>query len=72
MSNDSEKRKQIGDRIRAAREKAKLTQAEVAKKAGINVSYYAYIERGEVDTSLSKLEKIVKALGAKSYDLLPF
>lgn len=72
MNSDPKVRKEIGDRIRTAREKAKLTQAEVAKKAGINVSYYAFIERGEVDTSISKLEKISKAIGVKSSDILPF
>jgi transcriptional regulator with XRE-family HTH domain len=33
--------------FREAREKSGLTQAEVAKKAGIHVNYYARIERGE-------------------------
>lgn len=72
MNSDPKRRKEIGDKIREAREKAKLTQAEAAKKAGMNVSYYAFIERGEVDTSISKLENISKALGVKSSDLLPF
>ncbi|MCL4354806.1 helix-turn-helix transcriptional regulator [Patescibacteria group bacterium] len=59
MDNSS---KNIGSNIRKIREEANLTQAEVAKKAGINVNYFAVIERGEVATSPDKLLKISKAL----------
>ncbi len=52
-----------GKNIKALREKAKLTQAEVAKKAEINVNYFAVIERGEVATSPDNILKISKALG---------
>lgn len=63
----------IGQRLRAARTKRGLTQAEVAKKADTGTNYYAVIERGEANNiSLEKLEKIVKALGVKSSDVLPF
>jgi transcriptional regulator with XRE-family HTH domain len=50
------------------REKAKLTQAEVATKAGITVNYYARIERGEENPTWVKIEHIKKALGIKSLD----
>lgn len=56
-------RKKVGENIKNARINAKLTQAEAAKKAGINVNYFAVIERGEVTTSGEKLENISKALG---------
>ena len=56
-------REQVGKRIRTIREKSNLTQAEVAKKAGININYFAVIERGEVTTSSEKLKKISDALG---------
>ncbi|MDO8618606.1 MAG: helix-turn-helix transcriptional regulator [Candidatus Daviesbacteria bacterium] len=49
-----------------AREKKGLTQAEVAKKAGLkNPNYYAVIERGEVNTSYDKIKKIAEVLGIK-------
>jgi len=57
-------RKKAGERIKEIREKANLTQAEVAKKAKINVNYFAVIERGEVTTSSEKLQRIADALGA--------
>ncbi len=55
-------RENVGKNIKKLREKANLTQAEVAKKAGININYFAVIERGEVTTSIEKLTKISKAL----------
>lgn len=54
---------QIGKTFKGAREKAGLTQAEVAKKADIHVNYYARIERGEPEFRAVMLNKIAKALG---------
>lgn len=62
----------IGHQLSTARRRNDLTQAEVAKRAGTTVNHYAKIERGEVVPSLKMLEKIVKALGVKSADVLPF
>lgn len=63
---------QIGKSLYRARKKNGSTQAEIAKRAGTTVNHYAKIERGEVVPSLKTLEKIVKALGVKSSDVLPF
>jgi transcriptional regulator with XRE-family HTH domain len=62
----------IGKKIKALREKKNLTQAEVAEKAGIHPNYYARVERGEVDARTNIIQKIAKALGVKSSDILPF
>ena len=62
----------IGRQLQQARQRKGLTQAEVAKRAGTNTNYYAKLERGEAVPSLKMLEKIVKALGVKSSDVLPF
>lgn len=62
----------IGNQLQSARRSKSLTQSEVAKRAGTNVNYYAKIERGESIPSLKMLEKIVKVLGIKSSDVLPF
>ncbi len=64
--------KHIGHKLQAARQKKGYTQAEVAKRASTTVNHYAKIERGEVVPSLKTLEKIVKALGVNSSDVLPF
>lgn len=55
--------KQLGLQLKETREQKKLTQAEVAEKAGITVTYYAMIERGEVNPSLAKIKKLLKVLG---------
>lgn len=65
MSKD-ESSKGLGDQIRTAREKAGLTQAEVAKAAKIDVSYYAEIERNAVNPSYRKIQAIAKVLKIKS------
>lgn len=61
-----------GKKLQRARTDSGLTQAEVAKRAGTNVNYYAKLERGESVPSLKMLEKIIKVLGVKSSDVLPF
>lgn len=65
-------KEETGKRIRALREKKGLTQAQVAEKAGIHVNYYARVERGEPNPRIPIIEKIAKALGVKSSDILPF
>ncbi len=55
-----------------ARKAVGLTQLEVAKKVGTDVTYYAKLERGESVPSLKMLEKVLKVLKLKSSDVLPF
>lgn len=70
-SDNSEKvRQELGDKLRKLRRKAGMTQAEVASRSGINVNYYARIERGEENPSYEKIQSIMKALGVKTLDLL--
>ena len=70
MSNRSVTK--IGKNLRDVRSDKRMTQAEVAQKAGISTNYYARIERGEVVISVEVLEGLTKALGVKSGDILPF
>ncbi len=65
--------KKIGERLKKARLEKGMTQVEVAKKAGMGTNRYAVVERGEAENmTINKLEKIVKALGVKSSDIIPF
>ncbi len=57
--------KELAEDFKKAREKLKLTQAEVAEKAGMHVSYYARIERGEINLSAIKIGKISDVLRIK-------
>ena len=70
MKNNKQSRIELGEKLRKKREKAGLLQAEVAVKAEINVSYYAQIERGEVNVSIDKLQSIIKVLKIKSLDIV--
>lgn len=59
----------LGKRLREEREKAGLTQSELAEKAGINPNYYAVVERGEKNISYEKLQRVLKVLNIKSLDI---
>ena len=48
-----------------------MTQADVAKKAGITVTHYARIERGESVPSIVTAAALVKSLKASWSEILP-
>ena len=60
----------VSRNILAAREAKKLTQATLAGKAKISVSYVSMLERGERVPPLDTLEVIAKALGVPPLALL--
>ncbi|MFA6518880.1 MAG: helix-turn-helix transcriptional regulator [Candidatus Shapirobacteria bacterium] len=62
----------IGKRLREVREEKDMTQAEVAKAAGIHPNFYARLERDEENVSIENFEKILKALKVRSSDILSF
>jgi transcriptional regulator with XRE-family HTH domain len=55
-------RQSIANQVKEAREKRKLTQAEVAESAEITTTYYAMIERAEVNANSDILGRIGKVL----------
>lgn len=71
-SHDEKTIKDLAKKLKKAREKQNLTQAELAEKAGLHVNYYARVERGEVNPSYDTVYKLIKALKVKSSDILPF
>lgn len=52
----------IGRKLKKARKEQNLTQEKLSKMAGISRSYYGKIERGEVETTVYPIIKIVKVL----------
>lgn len=62
--------RQIGRRIRAAREKKGWFQRDLAEAADLPVRTVGRIERGEVDVRLSTLAKIARALRLSLKDLV--
>lgn len=53
----------IGNAILLARTKRKLSQAALAKRADISVSYLSMLERSKRDPALSTLKRVANALG---------
>lgn len=54
-----------GEAIRAVRNARKMSQEEVAKRAGISRSYLATTETGEYNMSLKTLFKVLDAMGVQ-------
>ena len=69
MITDEKILKDLGNQFKQARELVRLKQSEVADAAGINASYYAQIERGEVNTTFNKVYLIAKALNIKFIEI---
>jgi transcriptional regulator with XRE-family HTH domain len=63
--------REVGARIRFLRRTLKLTQAEVAERAGIDPSFYGQIERGAGVPSLRTLFSVAAVLRVEPADLLP-
>ena len=59
----------FGKKIRTVRLEQKLSQEELAYKAGLHRTYIGMIERGEKNISLLNIEKVAKALGVKIQEL---
>ncbi len=61
---------QIGEQIKAAREKAKLTQEQFSEKIEVSPQYVSDLERGVVGVSISTLKRICLVLGISSDQIL--
>ena len=53
----------VGKNVRAFRELMKIGQQEFASIAGINRSWLAAIERGEVNVTVESLQRIATVIG---------
>jgi transcriptional regulator with XRE-family HTH domain len=65
-----DKRRELGDRIRALRLRANLTQEVLAEMTGIDRRTVQRIERGASDLPYSSLLLIADALGIPPRDLV--
>lgn len=70
MTDDKASIERTAARLRKARLSKGLTQAEVAKKAGISENHYAQIERAEKNPTVSTFRSIIKAIGVSSSEIL--
>lgn len=60
-----------GQRIKAARKKAGMTQAALAEKLGISYVNISQLEKDQRNPKLETLQRIAKALGVSISNLLP-
>ena len=61
--------KVFGNRIRQLRLEMRLSQEELAEKAGVHRTYIGTIERAEKNITLCNIEKIASALNIRLTDL---
>jgi len=59
----------IGQRIKELREKAEMSQKDLAYTADLDRSYIASIENGQRNVSIVNIEKIAVALGVTLKEL---
>jgi len=62
--------KKLGENLRKLRLKKGLSQGNLAKELNVDRAYISNIENGRMNPTLSTLEKISKALGISSSELL--
>ena len=60
----------LGERIYEARKKRKMTQSDLAEKAGISNTYLSHIENGSKNMSMDTFIDIANALGVTADELL--
>lgn len=64
--------KRFGENLREVREKKELSQRQLAELAKIDFTQIGRIERGEINTTLSTIYTIAKALEVHPAKLLTF
>jgi transcriptional regulator with XRE-family HTH domain len=60
----------LGVSVRGYRKGRKLTQEEVAERAGLSTNYVGNIERGEYDVTVAVLQRVACAMEARASVLL--
>ena len=65
MANEQEQqeRLRIGQRIKALRTEQKLTQGELAERAGLQLTHISRIEAGKYSVGIDTLSAIANVLG---------
>lgn len=63
MSTKEETRQRIGQRVRALRTQAGLTQQELADRAGLQRTHIGRIEDGAFGSQVETIQQVAEALG---------
>ena len=69
MSMTTEQEDKILQRLKKAREEAKLSQLELSYRSGVSQNMITYIETGKSSPTLSTLLKLTEALNINPADL---
>jgi len=64
--------RRIGNRIKSLRLKKRLSQFDLAEKAGIGISYISKIEQGSRLPSLKTSVRLAKALNVELFEIFNF
>lgn len=72
LKSVNEIEQKLGKRIASLRQKASLTQADLAEKSAYSEDFIGLVERGINAPSVSGLERIANAIGIKVKDLFDF
>lgn len=70
MNEDSELLSRVGQRCKALRRKAGLSQLDMVRSHEFSLSHYQKIERGDLDLRLSTLKRLADAFGVTMEELL--
>lgn len=70
--NTDERRKRLGERIKALREQQRLSQRKLALMIGSNQTHIWQIENGTVNVGLDILCRLADALDVNVRDLIDF
>lgn len=62
----------IGDNIKKFRELKNVTRETLAAELSMSISGYSKVERGEIDLTLSRIQKIAQFLGVDISQILNF
>lgn len=64
--------KQLGKKLKKLRLEQKVTQSQLAYEAGISREQIGRIEKGEINTSVSNVFALAKALNVELKDVFDF
>ena len=70
MRQKKELNVQIGEQVRQARERAKLTQEQLSEKIDVSPQYISDLERGVVGISIATLRRLCAVAGTTSDQIL--
>lgn len=65
-------KRKFGDKMRQIRKKKRISQEELAFRAGLHRTYISDVERGSRNISIENIEKIATALNVHMTDLFKY